>query len=279
MKTIKTNDFLTQEIWDNMIEERRNNPRYYQGHATYPPDILIPSNTSIAPINKYAKKIHSQYGSEGIVQYILQKIGLTNRVCVELGASDGKTLSNTLYFKNNHNFTRILVEGNRNIKKRVEEEIIYRTITVENINDILKDCPPMCEYISIDFDGDDFWVWEAMDAKAKVVIVEYQASIPNDLPLVIKPGEGAVHPKEDLKQVSDGYFLANLHAFYKLAEKLGYKFVTTIGVNAIFVLDEEFPKIDISEVSLNECLERYMTLQPYWYEHKDKKNREWIIYE
>ncbi len=281
MKTVRTNDFLTEEVWEKMIEERRNNPRYYQGHATYPPDKLIPSNTNIAPINKYAKKIYSQYGSEGIVEYILQKTGVDNKVCVELGANDGRKLSNTLYFQKHRGFRRILIEGDANIENMTKEKIIYEIITIENINQLLESaqCPLICEYISIDFDGDDFWVWNEMTYKAKVVIVEYQASMPNDLPLVIKPREGAVHPKDDLIQVLDGYFLANLHAFYLLAEKLGYKFVTTIGVNAIFVLNEEFPKIGIPEVSLDECLERYMTLQPYWYKHKDKKNRAWIIYE
>lgn len=281
MKTIRTNDILTQEIWHNMVEERRHNPRYYQGHATYKPDRLIHSNTSIAPINKFAKKHHSQYGSEGIVEHILNKIGHTSKVCVELGANDGKKLSNTLYFKNQYKFRRILIEGNPSIKNVTNDKIIYEIITIENINSLLASaqCPEVCEYISIDFDGDDFWVWEAMNVKAKVVIVEYQASIPNDLPLVIKPGQGAVHPKKDLIQVLDGYFLANLHAFYILAEKLGYKFATTIGVNAIFVLNEEFLKIGIPEVSLEECLERYMILQPYWYKYKDKHNREWIIYE
>ena len=283
MKTIRTNEFLTPEIWDKMVKIRKNNPRYYQGHLPHLRNaenyILCPDNTSIAPINHRQKIIYSQFGSEGIVEHILNRIGHDTKVCVELGAHNGKWLSNTLYFKEKYGFKRILIEGNSGIKNASDDEIIYEIITVENINYLLKDCPPICEYISIDFDGDDFWVWEAMNAKAKVVIVEYHAAIPNDLPLAIKLGEGSVYADERLSLALDGYFLANLHAFYLLAQKLGYTFCTTIGVNAIFVLNEEFPKIGIPEVSLDECLERYMILQPYWYTNGDKQNKEWLIYE
>lgn len=281
MKTIRTNEFLSPAIWDKLVQSRTNNPRVYQGHVINPGNVLDKKNKTKAPINEYAKIIYSQSGEEGIVEYIFDKIGFTNKECIDLGAHNGKWLSNTLYFKEQFNFHRTLVEGNVAVDNITDEETIYEIITVENINELLKDCPDVCDYISIDFDGDDYWVWKEMRPKGRVMVLEYHTALPNDIPLVIMPGQGGMYSIVEnnaiFNEELDGYFLGNLRAFYQLAEKLGYKFVTTISVNAIFVMEKEFEKLEIPYISLDECLERYMCLMACWYVDGDKKNREWVI--
>jgi hypothetical protein len=276
MKTIKTEEFLNQQVWDMMVKERTDNPRFFQAHALDPRDIIDPNNKLKCSLNEHMHKYYSQAGEEGIVEYIFSKIGYTNKMCVELGANDGKLFSNTLYFKEKHGFQRKLIEGNSSIKNITGEDTTYSVITPGNINELLSDCPKICDFISIDFDGDDYWVWKEMKTEGRVVLAEYHTALPNDIPLAIIPGKGGVYD-ESCKETLEGYMLANLRAFYELAEKKGYKFCTTIGCNALFVLKEEFNKLEIPEISLEECIERYFCPMPYWWLHRDKSNREWII--
>ena len=275
MKTIRTDEFLSKDVWDKMVSERVGNPRFYQGHITRSIDFIDPKNTSMSPLNYHHHVIHSQNGEEGIVRHILSKIGDTNKIAIEIGAGDGKILSNTLYFKEKHGFKRILIEGS-NGRKAVNEKFIHAVVTPENINDLLSESPEVCDLISIDIDGDDYWVWKAMKTKGRVVIVEFHSAIPNDIPLAILPGKGDINSHEKGGAYS-GYYGANLRAFYELADKMGYKFCTTISDNAIFVLEEEFPKLGIPEVSLEECLERYFCPIKFWWKYRDKLNREWVI--
>ena len=205
----------------------------------------------------------------------MEQVGHTNKIAVEFGAGDGTTISNTIHFKDEHGFSRVLIEGS-NKPNLTNEEVIRSVVSPENINDLLSDCPKVCDLISIDIDGDDYWVWKAMKIKGRVVIVEFHSAIPNDIPLAIIPGKGDLNTYNS-SGTRNGYYSANLRAFYELAEKMGYKFCTTISDNAIFVLKEEFPKLDIPKVSLEECIERYFCPIEWWWKHRDKLNREWVI--
>ena len=275
MKTIKTDEFLNQDVWNKMVEDRTDNPRFFQGNITKKGDRVDPHNESCAPLNEHAHIFHSQNGEEGIIKHIFDKIGHTNKVAVEFGAGDGKTISNTLHFKEIHGFSRVLIEGS-NRPSLTNEEIIRSVVTPENINDLLSDCPEVCDLISIDIDGDDYWVWKAMKVKGRVVIIEFHSAIPNDVSLAIVPGKGDINSYKS-RTTLNGYYSANLRAFYELAETLGYKFCTTISDNAIFVLKEEFHKLEIPEVSLDECLERYFCPIKFWWTYRDKLNREWVV--
>ena len=63
-------------------------------------------------LNRYAKNLTSQYGEDGIIQYILNNIpGPTNRWCCEFGAGDGKTFSNTHSLWRKHGWNAVLLEA------------------------------------------------------------------------------------------------------------------------------------------------------------------------
>lgn len=275
MKTIRTDEFLSKDVWNKMVDDRTDNPLFFQGNITKKSDRIDPHNPSCAPLNEHAHIYHSQNGEEGIVEHIFNKIGHTNKVAVEFGAGDGRNISNTLHFKETYEFSRVLIEGGSG-RNRTDEEIIRSVVTPENINDLLSDCPEICDLISIDIDGDDYWVWKAMKTKGRVVIIEFHSAIPNDISLAILPGKGTINSHKK-RVILNGYYSANLRAFYELAETLGYKFCTTISDNAIFVLEEEFPKLEIPEVSLEECLERYFCPIKFWWTYRDKFNREWVV--
>jgi hypothetical protein len=277
-RTVTTNEIFNQDIWKNIVEKYNGNEKKLEQND----------------INKSAKKIMvSQQGEEGIIEYLFDKIGFTNKCCIEFGAIDGVRISNTYMLREKYDFTRYLIEGNPNVKNNTNGEKIIKTlITPENINKILdeENCPENLDLLSIDIDGDDYWVWKNMKHRARIVIIEYHCALPNDIPLAIVPSTGDVKSNEvsypnkgNYTKVTtrttalNAYYGANLKAMYNLAKSKGYKFCTTLADNAIFIVEEEFHKLNIPEVSLEDCIENYFVPSQWWADRMDKYNREWIV--
>lgn len=67
-------------------------------------------------------------------------------------------------------------------------------------------------------------------------------------------------------------------AFNNLMTKKGYKFVTSVADNLIYVINEDFSKLNIDEISGDIVLSNYFCPNKYWGElYRDKYNNEWII--
>lgn len=276
-KYICTNNILNETIWQDILSNYSDNAQKLQNH----------------PINKNKYNKYSQNGEDGILEYILNKIGFKNKVCIEFGAIDGIKFSNTAMLHDKYKFQRFLIEGNPNAKNNTtNEDIIHELITPQNINTILDKagCPMHVDLLSIDIDGDDYWVWKAMKHQARVVIIEYHPAIPNDNAIAIIPSQTDISshnvsypfPNTYTKKTNrgtrlNGYYGANLKAMFKLAKSKGYEFCTTIADNAIFVLKDEFPKLEIPSVDLEECIRNYFIPSQYWFKHRDKFNRSWMI--
>jgi len=279
---IRTNDLLTEEVWQSILQTcGQNSTNLSKTH----------------PLNKKIRKIHSQNGEDGLLEAIFEKIGFESRICVDFGACDGLRISNTLYFKEQYDFRRILIEGGGPDKwpNRTDgEKLVYSLITPENINQILaqENCPATYDLLSLDIDGDDYWVWEAMTNQARVVILEYHPALPNNIPLTIVPSQTDVkshlvpdgsdwnyrnQPGRGDRFVLNGYYGANLRAFYNLATQKGYQFCTTLMDNVIFVLNDEFSKLGIAPVTREECINDYHCPIEYWWQNRDQNNREWVI--
>jgi hypothetical protein len=99
-----------------------------------------------------------------------------------------------------------------------------------NVNSILrKYCvPENPDIISIDVDGQDFWIWSNLIFRPNVIVVEYNASVP--------AAESKVIPF-DASYRWDGtkWFGASLRALCNLGKSKEYTLVYANGVNAVFV--------------------------------------------
>jgi hypothetical protein len=93
------------------------------------------------------------------------------------------------------------------------------------------DVPQDLDLLSIDIDGNDYWIWEALAAyRPKVVVIEYNATL--------GPQRSVTIPyDDDHVWTLDHYFGASLAALTKLGQRLGYALIGTesAGVNAFFV--------------------------------------------
>jgi hypothetical protein len=90
------------------------------------------------------------------------------------------------------------------------------------------------DLLSIDVDGNDYWIWRAIKSvTARVVVMEYNATYPPPVDFVRAYDPAA-------RWGRDNYYGASLSALEKLGRKLGYALVgcSLSGVNAFFVRED-----------------------------------------
>jgi hypothetical protein len=118
--------------------------------------------------------------------------------------------------------------------------VVHRAfVLAENVNDLfaLHGVPGVFDLLSIDIDGNDFWVWREIRARARVVVIEYNSTVPVDQ-------SRAIVYEPMFRSGPTDYFGASLLALARLGRLKGYTLVYCehTGVNAFFVADEALPE-------------------------------------
>jgi len=243
------NDKIVKELINKHTQEGGN------GH----PNIKDIFNTN-------TQKGHSQLGQYGVIKSIFKKIGVTNKYYVEFGAMNGSHLSNTADLRIHEGWGGLLLEGASGSIPNIN--LHGNTwVTKDNINELFKthNVPHIFDVLSIDIDSNDYWVWKALNYAPRLVVIETNPGISNEYPVTIQENE---------QNVGEGYFGANLHAFYDLAKSKGYELVTTLRWDAFFIKKEEFSKLGIPLISKKECILKYFHPAPFFL--KVKSNKKWI---
>ena len=186
-----------------------------------------------------AERVYSQGGEDGVLRRLFEKIGVRHRAFVEFGAWDGLHLSNTANLRLHHGWSGLLMEGS----DRADGQLVRRErVTAENVEALFEayGVPLDFDLLSIDIDGNDYWVWKAIERYApRVVLVEYNVFFLPDTAKTI-----AYDPEHGWDKQHYGlYHGASLAAFDKLARSKGYRLVYTEPYfpNAIFVHERELP--------------------------------------
>lgn len=115
----------------------------------------------------------------------------------------------------------------------------------ENINTVIRDngFSGLLGLLSIDIDGNDYWIWQSLDVvKPVITIVEYN-SVFGDKHAITIPYDRAFNRTK--AHYSNLYWGASLRALCILAEKKGYVFVgsNSSGNNAYFVQLDKIGKV------------------------------------
>ena len=132
-------------------------------------------------------KNFSQFEEDGLLLYIFALLNFNKKTFVEFGADDGIN-SNAANLHFHHDFTGIFLDGNPKAIERgvhfyknhgnpkVNNPVFLEAmITAENINELISNGGLQGEIglLSIDIDGNDYWVWKAIDCiSPQVVIIE-----------------------------------------------------------------------------------------------------------
>jgi hypothetical protein len=180
-----------------------------------------------------ASNVTSQFGEDGIVDAIFERIGTTNKWCLEVGAADGRWFSNT-YRLLSQGWHGVLIECDAVQYKKLAERWpghLCFNLAIEakgknSLDNILAGCnaPKELDLISIDIDGDDYHVFkELKEHSARVVILEHCFDAARPRHYVPVPGDR---------------FQAGQCAVKELAEEKGYEVVAVTACNSICVKKE-----------------------------------------
>jgi len=184
----------------------------------------------------------SQFDEDGLLDEIFRRIGTTCRFFIEFGVGDG--LENNTVALLLAGWRGLWIEADSALQERIRRgfaapleagqlTLAGEFVTAENIEELLAGggVPEEPDLISIDIDGNDYWVWKAMDRfRPRVVVIEYNASLGRTAQ-VVSP--------YDPRGCWDGTtgFGASLSALEALGREKGYALVgcSVAGVNALFV--------------------------------------------
>ena len=211
-------------------------------------------------------KVFSQNEEDGILQYLFAKIGVTDRTFVEIGIQNGREC-NTAHLSINCGWSGWLIEGSK--EDAIAATMFYGSlpeilpgqvstvesfVTAENINSVLQSngVRRTVDLLSIDIDGNDYWVWKAISTVVpRVVVIEYNASFGVERRLTV-PYDPEFRAFD--KHPSGYYHGASLAALVNLGRAKGYIFVGcgSSGVNAYFV-DKEAAEGKLHELSVEEA--------------------------
>ena len=220
-------------------------------------DLARPHNESSGfhhgtPLTRFELRCFSQHGEDGVIAEILSRIGTTSRFFVEFGVESGRE-GNCVFLADVTGWSGLFLEADDehyaslSRKHAANERVttLKATVTPLNVESLFETAgiPADPDVMSIDIDGSDYWVWEAITRyRPRVVVIEYNAALP--------PGRTLVQPRERTTSW-DGtdYFGASLDALCELATSKDYRLVHTelAAINAFFVradlVGSSFPSV------------------------------------
>jgi hypothetical protein len=193
-------------------------------------------------------RVFSQFGEDGIIQYLVGRVPIENEVFVEFGVEDYSE-SNTRFLLMHNNWRGLVMDGGRaheGFLKRTgldwRHDITGRTAFVDrdNINGLIRSAGIEGDIglLSVDIDGNDLWVLEAIDVVSpRILVVEYNSNFGPEATVTVpydpRFERGKAHP-------SHLYWGASLAALDQVAGRKGYVLVggNSAGNNAFWVRED-----------------------------------------
>jgi hypothetical protein len=209
---------------------------------------LNKQRSDITSLSDAEFQVFSQWGDDGIIQFLVDKIAIPNKIFVEFGV-ENYTESNTRFLLINNKWSGLVIDGSELNIEYIKKDLVSWAcdlhakssfITKENINGLIADFlkegyDKEIGILSIDIDGNDYWVWEEINVVNPVIVItEYNSVFGPDK-------KWSIPYKKDFYRL-DGdntyqYWGASLNAFCYLASRKGYSFIgcNSNGNNAYFV--------------------------------------------
>jgi hypothetical protein len=265
---------IVVEINNKQLEQRLLFLRYQE----------LKSTPSLMPnFNDMGFRVYSQNDEDGKILFIFSLIGFTNKLCLDMAFATPYG-SNTTNLILNWGFHSLLVEANdlkgsqRFFDAHKDScifppKIVQSWITRENVNEICLNAgfEGEIDFFSLDMDGVDYYIWEALTVvQPRLVVVEYNDIISDTLSQTVP------YDVEFDREHSD-FFGASLKAFENLANKKGYRLIGTnqLGYNAFFLkngIEEELlPKIEV-----NSCFKHPKVKEGMMNRYPKVKDLPWI---
>lgn len=196
-------------------------------------------------------KVFSQFGEDGILQYLTHHVGIHKalRTFVEFGVETYQE-ANTRLLVLQDNWRGLIMDGSEKNMRSVRASNLHwrHTLTAktafidkDNINQLVTEEGIEGEIglLSVDIDGNDFWVWQAMDCVNPIIVVaEYNSVFGADHALSVPYDPSFIRENAHYSHL---YWGCSLGALSHLAAQKGYSLVgsNSAGNNAFFVRNDK----------------------------------------
>ena len=249
LNMLSTTD-LCQLEWRNYMVDKNQRGLSQLIQMQGPSKDLLFLPEAHSEINKHEYKLFSQNGEDGILLWLISKVGSKSKTFVEFGIGSGREciMANLVL---NFGWRGLMMDGSdQNIASAksffkylmswpeyAKLDIKKEFVTRDNINSLIaaSEIGKNPDILIIDIDGNDYWVWEAItDINPRIVVMEYNASFGDSRSVTIPY-------KEDFDAYAEHrlgiYHGASIAALVNLGKKKGYRFVgcDSSGANAFFV--------------------------------------------
>jgi hypothetical protein len=226
---------------------------------------LIDENRPLPRPSEVGFKCYSQTDEDGILLFLFSVIGVTKKLSIEICAGDGFEC-NTANLILNHGWHGLLVDGDKgNVERGIRffaqskhtyvypPRFVCSWVTRGGVNEILtaNGFAGEIDLLSLDLDGVDYWIWEAIEAVSpRVVVVEYQDIIGAERSWTVPYADDFSSRNYPTTNGMPNFSGASLAAYVKLGRRKGYRLVgiNRYGYNAFFVRnglgDTHLPEID-----------------------------------
>lgn len=216
---------------------------------------LVPQAQNARSLREAEFQAFSQWGDDGIIQYLIHHVDISNEIFVEFGV-ENYTEANTRFLLQNNNWRGLIMDGSKEHMKHVRNESIHWRfdltaipvfITAENINKTIEEAGISGEIglLSVDIDGNDYWVWKAIDViQPDIVIAEYNSVFGAKHAITI-PYQPDFYRTD--AHYSNLYWGCSAKALCQLGDEKGYHFVgcNAAGNNCYFVRKDKIGSIPV----------------------------------
>lgn len=195
------------------------------------------------------KSIYAQGAEEAMLARIFERVRPRTRYCVDLGASDGERNSNTALLLKQQGWRGLLVEASdyrfgklrANYAGAAQAELVHARAQPDTVEALLAEVPAELDLLNIDIDGNDYWVWRAIErVRPQVVVIEYN-------PYYQPPERWVMTYNADHEWDGSTYYGASLESLYWLAKQKGYELIgcDSNGNNAFFVEERLYGRFEL----------------------------------
>lgn len=222
-------------------------------------------------------KVFSQCGDDGIIQWLIYNIDIPHKTFIEFGVQNYRE-SNTRFLMMNDNWSGFVMDSSEAFVRQIINSEYYwkydldaraAFVDCDNINGLILDRKFHSEVgiLHIDIDGNDYWVWDAIDVIDPIIVIMEYNSVFGCTRAITIPY------KKDFDRTaahhSNLYYGASLPAFCHLASKKGYAFIgsNSTGNNAYFVRCDRLNEV------VRECSLEYGYISSKFRESRDENGQ------
>lgn len=204
----------------------------------------------VSDLTEVEFRVSSQFGEDGIIDWLIERAAIppSAHSFIEFGVETYRE-SNTRFLLQNRNWRGLILDGDPGMIAAIREDgLAWRHdlsaraafITRENINDLIRGSGFAGEIglLSIDLDGNDYWIWEAIEAVNPILLItEYNAVLGDRHPILVPYASDFTRSRAHYSHL---YFGASIRALCLLAARRDYRFVGTNSAanNAFFVRED-----------------------------------------